>query len=146
MTPMPARHFDMLDFVKKSKELGVKEDLAEYQARQFEKVIDIASAVTKEEFNAHELATKTDIKQLEMELRTDIKQLEVDLKTDIKQLEADLKTNIKQLEIDLKTDIKQLEVKMEHYRYDSLKFTIWTGIGVIVFIGGMLVKGFHWIG
>lgn len=135
MAPLLARHFDMLDFVKKSKELGVKEDLAEYQARQFEKVIDIASATTKEEFNAHELATKTDTKQLETALRTDIKQLEVDLKT-----------NIKQLEIDLKTDIKQLEVKMEQYRYDSLKFTIWTGIGVVVFIGGMLVKGFHWVG
>jgi len=157
MAPLLARHFDMLDFVKKSKELGVKEDLAEYQARQFEKVIDIASATTKEEFNAHELATKTDtkqletalrtdIKQLEVDLKTNIKQLEIDLKTDIKQLEVDLKTDIKQLEIDLKTDIKQLEVKMEQYRYDSLKFTIWTGIGVVVFIGGMLVKGFHWVG
>lgn len=108
-----ARHFDTLAFVKKSKELGVKEDLAEYQARQLEQVIDIASAFALEEFNIHELATRTDLKQLE---------------------------------VDLKIEIKQLEVKIEQYRYDTLKFVVWTGIGVIVFLGGLLAKGFHWFG
>ncbi|MCX7116985.1 MAG: hypothetical protein NTW94_03600 [Legionellales bacterium] len=134
MCAATVRHFDALAFVKRSKELGVKEDLAEYQARQLDQLIDIAMAINKEEFNTHELATKTDIKQLE-----------VDLKTDIKQLEVDLKTDIKQLEVDLKTDIKQLEVKIEQYRYDALKFTVWTGIGVTVFLSGLLVKGFHWL-
>ncbi len=114
-----AKHFDALAFVKRSKELGVKEELAEYQARQFDQVIEIASMITQTELNIRALATKTDIKQLEVD--------------------------IKQLEVDLKLDIKQLEVKLERYRYDSLKFTIWTGIGVVVVLGGMLVKGFHWL-
>ena len=65
MSSMSTRHFDALAFVKKSKELGVKEEIAEYQARQLEEVIDIASTAAKEEFNIHELATKTDLKQLE---------------------------------------------------------------------------------
>src|SRR3990167_10102235 len=96
-----AKHFDALDFVKKSKALGVKDELAEYQARQLENVIDIASFAAREEFNVHELATKTDLKQLEVEM-------------------------------------SKLEVKIEQYRYDTLKFVIWTGVGVVVFLGGLL--------
>ncbi len=173
MSSAAVKHFDMLAFVKRSKELGVKEDLAEYQARQLEQVIDIASAASKEEFNAHEFSTKTDLKQVEVNLKQvevnlkqveanlkqveanlkiDIKQLEVDLnqveanlKIDIKQLEVDLKSEIKQLEIDLKKEIKHLDVKIEQYRYDTLKFIVWTGIGVVVFLSGLLAKGFHWL-
>ena len=156
MTSSTAKQFDMLAFIHGLKERGVKEDLAEYQARQLAQVIDIATAQSRGEVHSQELATKidikqlevglkSDIKQLEVDLRSDIKQLEVDLRSDIKQLEVDLKSDIKRLEVDLKIEIKQLEVKLEQYRYDSLKFTVWTGIGVVVFLGGMLVKGFHWL-
>ena len=172
---IPAKHFDSLDFVKKSKALGVKDELAEYQARQFENVIDIASAVT------HELATKTDIARLEIAMKSDSKQLEVvesTLKSEIKQVESALSAEIKQVESALRSEIKQvestlgaeikqvastlvtvestlrseikqtestLEVKIEQYRYDTLKFVVWTGIGVVIFLGGLLVKGFHWL-
>ncbi len=136
---MPAKHFDALDFVKKSKALGVNDELAEYQARQLENVIDIASFTAREEFNVHELATKTDLK-------IEIKQLESDLKIEMKQL--DLK--IEQYHSDLKIEMKQLEVKIEQYRYDTLKFVIWTGVGVVISLGGLLcgllAKGFHWFG
>ena len=145
MTSSTAKQFDMLAFIHGLKERGVKEDLAEYQARQLAQVIDIATAQSRGEVHSQELATKIDIKQLEVGLKSDIKQLEVDLRSDIKQLEVDLKSDIKRLEVDLKIEIKQLEVKLEQYRYDSLKFTVWTGIGVVVFLGGMLVKGFHWL-
>ncbi len=47
-------------------------------------------------------------------------------------------------EIATKHDLKELEVKIEQYRYESLKFIVWTGIGVVVVLGGMLAKGFHW--
>ncbi len=163
MSSSTTKQFDMLAFIHGLRERGVKEDLAEYQARQLAQVIDIATAMSRKEVHSQELSTKTDLKQLEVALQADIKQLEFDLKTDIKQLEVDLKIDIKQLEVDLKTDIKQLEVgikqlevdlktqmkqfevKLEQYRYDSLKFIVWTGIGVVVFLGGMLVKGFHWL-
>jgi len=49
---------------------------------------------------------------------------------------------------EMKHEIKQLELKIEQYRYDSLKFIVWTGIGItftlLVTLGGMLAKGFHW--
>ena len=114
------KHFDALDFVKKSKALGVKDELAEYQARQLENVIDIAAFTARQEFNVHELATKTDLKQLEVEI--------VKFGVEIKQIES------------------KLEIKIEQYRYDTLKFVIWTGVGVVIFLGGLLAKGFHWFG
>lgn len=46
---------------------------------------------------------------------------------------------------EVKQEIKMLEVKIEQYRYDSLKFIVWTGIAVVIALGGMLAKGFHWL-
>lgn len=62
------KHFDVLDFVKKSKELGVSEQVAEYQARQIEQAIDIAVSTAKEEIHVKDLATSKDIKELEVKI------------------------------------------------------------------------------
>lgn len=59
------RHFDILDFVKKSKEYGTSKELAKFQARQIEQAIDIAVAQAKEDINSKELATKRNIKELD---------------------------------------------------------------------------------
>ena len=71
MSIFTLKHFDVLDFVKKSKELGASEQLAEYQARQFEQVIEIAIASAREDFHAKELVSKTDlvVALRELELR-----------------------------------------------------------------------------
>ena len=68
MTTLVSKHFDSLDFVKKSKELGASEQLAEYQARQIEQAIDIAVNQAKEDIDAKDLATKKDIKELELKI------------------------------------------------------------------------------
>ncbi|MBP9742408.1 MAG: hypothetical protein KBD37_03525 [Burkholderiales bacterium] len=79
-------HFDTLEFLKKSKEFGVNEQLAEYQARQIEHAIDIAVTSAKAEVETRGLATKKDIKELELRIE------QIDLK--IEQVKADLKTEI----------------------------------------------------
>ncbi len=47
-----------------------------------------------------------------------------------------------------KNDLRETELRLQKeiadLRYASLKFTIWTGVGVVVVLGGMLAKGFHW--
>lgn len=40
-------------------------------------------------------------------------------------------------------DIHRIELAIEKVRYDALKFTIWTGVSVVVVLSGMLAKGFH---
>ncbi len=39
----------------------------------------------------------------------------------------------------IKEDIKKLEVKIEQYRYDSLKFIVWTGVGVVIALSGVII-------
>lgn len=55
------KHFDILDFVKKSKEYGASEQMAEFQARQIEQAIEIAVTQAKEDIEKRELATKRDL-------------------------------------------------------------------------------------
>ncbi len=127
------QHFDALAFVKKSKAFGVKEELAEYQARSLEQVIDIAASNTQEEFNMRELATKMDVH----EVRAEIKDLRTELKDGINALRVEIK--------DVRTELKS---DMQTQKYDSLRFIVWTGVSVVVsltgILGGLICKGFHW--
>ena len=87
--------------------------------------------------------------QSEVQAR-ELERIVVAVTKDREMLKHDLK---KELELDglaTKRDLEQLaskkdlELAIEKVRYDALKFTIWTGVGVVVMIGGMLSKGFHW--
>ena len=40
-----------------------------------------------------------------------------------------------------KADLREMELRL---RYDTLRFTVWTGVGVVVGLGGLLGRGFHW--
>lgn len=69
MTAITTNHFDALTYVKKSKELGVPEQVAEYQARQIEQSIEIAVNTIRIEAENKDLATKDDIALVRSELR-----------------------------------------------------------------------------
>ena len=86
MTAFVMKHFDSLEFVKKSKELGANEELAEYQARQIEQAIDIAISTARVEIDTRELATKKDIKELELK----IKEIDSKLELKIEQVRAEV--------------------------------------------------------
>lgn len=38
----------------------------------------------------------------------------------------------------------RLQKEIEKLRYETLKFAIFTGVGVVASLGGMIAKGFHW--
>jgi hypothetical protein len=61
------------------------------------------------------------------------------------EIKSELKQDIKQeLHIDDLVNKKDLDLAIEKIRYETLKFTVWTGVGVVAAIAGMLAKGFHW--
>lgn len=97
------KHFDVLEYVKKAKEYGVKEEFAEFQARQIELLSDIIQ--------------EQSLKINQLELKEPV------TKSDV---------------FAIKEDIKKLEVKIEQYRYDSLKFIVWTGVGVVFALSGVI--------
>lgn len=78
MMTFTAKRFDALDFVDKSKELGVDEKVAKYQARQIEQAIEIAVNSIKADMETKELATKLDIKELELKLSAEIQKSKID--------------------------------------------------------------------
>jgi len=45
---------------------------------------------------------------------------------------------------DLELTKRDLDLAIEKLRYETLRFVVWTGIGVVLTLGGMLAKGFHW--
>ncbi|MBY0379886.1 MAG: hypothetical protein K2P99_05740 [Burkholderiales bacterium] len=107
MSAFTLNNFDVFEYVKRSKELGVPEDVAEYQARQIEHVIEIAIDKVKNEVEHKNvnLVTKGDIKEVELKLQKEI-------------------------------DMVRKEIAV--LRYDTLKFVIWTGVGVsVVVLGGI---------
>ena len=68
MTAHVIRHFDALDYVDRSRALGVDENVAKYQARQMEQLLDMATENARTAIEAKELATKKDL----MEVKFDI--------------------------------------------------------------------------
>jgi hypothetical protein len=77
MAAATVKYFDTHEFVKKSKELGASEELAEFQVKKIEQAIETAVTAVKEDLKNQELATKRDIKDLELATKRDIKDLEL---------------------------------------------------------------------
>ena len=109
-----------VDYMHALRLVGFTNEQSEVQARELERVV---VAITKER----------------EELKHDLKkELELEGLATKKDVEA-----VKQ-EIEKLASKKDLELAIEKVRYDALKFTVWTGVSVIVVLGGMLAKGFHW--
>ena len=178
MIEMPVKHFSWVDFIQGLKAAKFTDVQAEYLAKNAENLVENVLEHAKHELENKGLATKgdvlllkqdikalelevkqniktlesevkQDIKALELEVKQDIKALELEVKQDIKALELEVKQDMKTLELEVKQNIKTLELKIEQQKYASLKFTIWTGVGVVVTLGSalgsMIAHGFHWV-
>lgn len=147
---MSIKYFDTLEYVQRLEAFNVPREQASFQAKQLESALETAVQYVKhdihEEIDNKELATKGDILELKMEFKGDIASLRGELKGDIASLHGELKGDIAFLRSELKGDIISLDSKIKDLRYDTLKFTVWTGVGVIFAVAGMMAKGFHWFG
>lgn len=68
MNSINMKHFDTLAYVKRARELGTSEELAEFQARTIEGAIDVAVG----NIEAKELATKGDLRETELRLKNEL--------------------------------------------------------------------------
>jgi hypothetical protein len=120
MSTLAMKHFDLLSFVKRSKELGVPEPLAEYQGRQLEEVIEVAVASSKEMVDAQKLATQQDLQKEQSTLALSIKQIELA----IREVEARLELKIKDLDLKIKEVEARLEVKIEQSKNQMIMWMV----------------------
>lgn len=87
MSTLTVRFFDTHEYVKKSKEMGVKEEVAEYQVAQIEKAIETAVQVVKDDIKAKDLATRGDIDIVRGELRESELKLQKEIEVVRKEIE-----------------------------------------------------------
>ena len=116
MPTLTANHFDVHDFIKKSKELGASEELAEFQARQIEAISEVVQLQQQQidVLNKFEPATKQDLGILKLELQKEIQEVQ-----------------------------KEIEIVRKEIALASNKTLLLMGTFGIFFLG-VLAKGFHW--
>lgn len=166
---MPIKYFDTIEYVRRSAEIKDPAALAEYQVKQMESAIETAVQYVsaRDTKNNQELATKGDLFTVEAALKNDIIFFRNELHNDITSVRNELKGDITSVRNELKSDVSsvrhelynvrnelksdimavktELKSDIKDLRYDTLKFVIWTGIAVIVALGGMISHGFHWV-
>lgn len=116
-----AINFDVLDFVKKSKEYGVDERFAELQARKF---VEMSSVI-------HDQQIEIDVlKEKEPATKKDLEIVKLELQKEIGEVNSNLQKEI----IKVQKEIKNLEIKL----------LLFYGSGFLMLLG-ILAKGFHWL-
>jgi hypothetical protein len=104
--------------LKKLRNLGVSQEVAEVQAQELEHVIDIAVNTSKEEFQAKELANKGDIREVKSEIR--------------------------ETELRLQKEIEIVRKEIVQAKNQTLIWTFGMFAGFAAFLLGAMAKGFHW--
>lgn len=111
--------FDVVEYIKKLRSVGVNQEVAEVQAQELEHVLVDMVEQTKKVIDDKDLATKGDIENVRLELE---------------KCKLELQKEIKTLEFNLEVKLKNLEVKL----------MVMFGGGFMVLFG-MMAKGFHWL-
>ena len=73
------KHFDILDCVNKYKSMGIREDIAQYTARQIDEAINLAVEAIRHDVDSKDHVTKKDLKITQTALQADTKALEIRL-------------------------------------------------------------------
>ena len=118
------QRFDVLDFIDKLTQVVVERKVAEVQARELEH-----------------------IQAQSVELISNLTNTVQEQKIEIDSLKAKEPATKKDLEItklELQKEIEIVRKEIEIVRKDTLKFVVWTGVGIVFILGGMLAKGFGW--
>lgn len=105
------------------------------------------SSLTIKQFNTIEYIKKlreADFTQAQAEAVAEVMEFQAQTIHD-QQIEID---SLKSKEIATKSDIRESELRLqkeiESYKYDSLKFIVWVGIGIVATLSVMMARGFHW--
>lgn len=118
--------FDVVEFIKKLRNAGVTQEVAEIQAQSIEFVLEQNRLDTIQALDNKELSTKGDLEVTKLELQ---KEMEVIRK-------------------EMEVIRKEIEVVRKEISEASTRTIIWVS-GIFgaygVFFFGVIAKGFHWI-
>jgi predicted AlkP superfamily pyrophosphatase or phosphodiesterase len=100
--------FDIIEYIKKLRNVSFTQEQAETIAQETEHIIKSVIEQTKYVVENKNGSEKSDIYEVTQEVKK------------------------------IEQRIIELELAIERVRYDSLKFIIWTGVGVVVTLSGIM--------
>jgi predicted RNase H-like nuclease (RuvC/YqgF family) len=139
------RHFDVLSFVKKAKENGIKEEFAEYQAREIEQLAEFqAQEIEKLTLKIQEQNTKiSHLEAKEPATKGDLELIKLELQKEIEVVRKEIEVVRKEIEVVR----KDIEVIRQEIRQEISQSKIWAllifGSGWVSMLA-IVSRGFHW--
>ncbi len=117
--------FDPIEYARKLRGAGMTQDQADIQAQELERIVELQSQALLEQREQQAKATQEYAQKL---------------------------SNLEAKELATKGDLREVELRLlkeiEALKFHTLKFVIWTGVGVsailISTLGSMMAKGFGW--
>lgn len=71
--------FDIVDYIRKLRSVGVSQEIAEVQAQELEHVLEVAIHTSKEEMKVKDLVTKQDLENTKLELEKKMVQVKAEI-------------------------------------------------------------------
>lgn len=131
MIAISLEHFSAVDYIQELRQA----DFTERQAEAVVKIVERQAQVIQEQ--------KNDIDKQKSQI-DNLTSKDLVTKGDVRESELRL---LREIEI-VRKEIEVVRKEIEVVRHDTLKFVIWTGVGVILTLvgtlGGMIAHGFHW--
>lgn len=131
--------FDVVNYIKRLRNVGVSQEIAEVQGQELAHVVRIVTHEVKDEvkneirqeLNSDDLATKGDIALT----RVEIKGSELCLQKEIELVRKE----IKEVELRLQKEIKELEVKIANVKNELIKWILGVGIAATIAVCSAMV-------
>ncbi|WP_395947034.1 hypothetical protein [Caedibacter taeniospiralis] len=124
--------FDPIEYARKLRGAGMTQDQADIQAQELERLVEQQNEVLQEKFEQHARTIQDNSQKL----------------SNLEAKELATKGDLREVELCLLKEIEVVRKEIEALKFHTLKFIIWTGVGVSVVListlGGMMAKGFGW--
>jgi len=138
--------FDPIEYARKLRGAGVTQDQADIQAQELERIVEQQNEVLQEKFEQQARTLQENTQKL-----SNLEAKELVNKGDLRETELRLMKEIEEVRRETEEVRREIEVvrrEIEALKFHTLKFVIWTGVGVsailISTLGSMMAKGFSW--
>ena len=122
---MNSSKFDVVEYIKKLRNAGVSQEIAEVQAQELEHAIDNVLEQSRYELQGQKLEIENSLKSKELATKGDVERVKLELQKEIEIVR------------------KEIEIVRKEIVQASNKTLLLMGTFGVFFLG-VLAKGFHW--
>ncbi len=152
MATLDYTYFNVVEYIRKLRNAGVKQEVAEIEAEGMNSLMETMIKQTTSIFNTKDLVTKNDLQTEVSKINSEIAKINskiTKVNSEIEKVITNTSTEFAKVNSEIEKTMLKTNAEIAKVRYDTLKFVVWTGATVIIslisVLGGMIAKGFHWI-